>query len=86
MIMLPTMSIIGMSSATGRRGANGRDLERGQCWRAAIGPLTRFLVEHFWWGAGLPDQRADRAGDHSVAIRLLPESWRAEPPPWDGLR
>ncbi|MBN8867618.1 MAG: MFS transporter [Solirubrobacterales bacterium] len=87
MIMPPTMSII-------RDVFRDRD-ERVRAvgiWSAvsaggaAIGPLIGgFLVEHFWWGAVFLINVPIVLGILPVAIRLLPESRAAEPPPWDGL-
>ena len=87
MIMPPTMSIIrdvfrdreervravGIWSAVSAGGA-------------AIGPLIGgFLVEHFWWGAVFLINVPIVLVIIPVAIRLLPESRAAEPPPWDGF-
>jgi DHA2 family multidrug resistance protein-like MFS transporter len=87
MIMPPTMSII-------------RDVFRDRHERvravgiwsavsaggAAVGPLVGgFLVEHLWWGAVFLINVPIVLGILPVAIRLLPESRAAEPPPWDGL-
>jgi len=53
---------------------------------AAVGPLIGgFLVEHFWWGAVFLINVPIVVGIFPVAVRLLPESRAAEPPPWDGL-
>ena len=87
MIMPPTMSII-------RDVFRDRD-ERVKAvgiWSAvsaggaAIGPLIGgFLVEHFWWGAVFLINVPIVLIIIPIAIRLLPESRAAEPPPWDGL-
>lgn len=87
MIMPPTMSII-------RDVFRDRD-ERVRAvgiWSAvsaggaAIGPLIGgFLVEHFWWGAVFLINVPIVLVIVPVAMRLLPESRAAEPPPWNGL-
>ena len=87
MIMPPTMSII-------------RDVFRDRVERvravgiwsavsaggAAIGPLIGgFLVEHFWWGAVFLINIPIVLVIIPIALKLLPESRAAKPPPWDGL-
>lgn len=87
MIMPPTMSIIrdvfrdreervravGIWSAVSAGGA-------------AIGPLIGgFLVEHFWWGAVFLINIPIVLVIIPIALKLLPESRAANPPPWDGL-
>ena len=87
MIMPPTMSIIrdvfrdreervravGIWSAVSAGGA-------------AVGPLIGgFLVEHFWWGAVFLINVPIVLVIIPIALRLLPESRAAKPPPWDGL-
>ncbi|HMT06172.1 MAG TPA: MFS transporter [Solirubrobacterales bacterium] len=87
MIMPPTMSII-------------RDIFRDReervravgIWSAvsaggaAIGPLIGgFLVEHFWWGAVFLINVPIVMVIVPVALKLLPESRAAAPPPWDSL-
>jgi len=53
---------------------------------AAVGPLVGgFLVEHFWWGAVFLINVPISLFIIPVALRLLPESRAAKPPPWDGL-
>lgn len=85
MIMPPTMSII-------RDVFRDRD-ERVRAvgiWSAvsaggaAIGPLIGgFLVEHFWWGAVFLINVPIVLVIIPIAMRLLPESRAAQPPPWD---
>ena len=87
MIMPPTMSII-------RDVFRDRD-ERVKAvgiWSAvsaggaAIGPLIGgFLVEHFWWGAVFLINVPVVLIIIPIALRLLPESRAANPPPWDSL-
>ncbi len=87
MIMPPTMSII-------RDVFRDRD-ERVRAvgiWSAvsaggaAVGPLVGgFLVEHLWWGAVFLINVPIVLAIIPVAMRLLPESRAATPPPWDGL-
>lgn len=87
MIMPPTMSII-------------RDIFRDReervkavgIWSAvsaggaAIGPLIGgFLVEHFWWGAVFLINVPIVLIIIPIALKLLPESKAANPPPWDSF-
>lgn len=87
MIMPPTMSII----RDVFRDRNERVRAVG-IWSAvsaggaAIGPLIGgFLVEHFWWGAVFLINVPIVAIVIPIALRLLPESRAAKPPPWDSL-
>ncbi|MGE0065726.1 MAG: MFS transporter [Solirubrobacterales bacterium] len=51
---------------------------------AAIGPLVGgFLVEHWWWGAVFLINVPVVLIVLPIALRLLPESRAAKPPPWD---
>jgi DHA2 family multidrug resistance protein-like MFS transporter len=51
---------------------------------AAVGPLVGgFLVEHFWWGSVFLVNVPVLALVLPFALRILPESRAAEPPPWD---
>ncbi|HEX3240822.1 MAG TPA: MFS transporter [Solirubrobacterales bacterium] len=50
---------------------------------AAIGPLVGgFLVEHWWWGAVFLINVPIVLVVLPIAVKLLPESRAAEPPPW----
>lgn len=51
---------------------------------AAVGPLIGgFLVEHWWWGAVFLINVPIVLVVLPLAVKLLPESRAAEPPPWD---
>ncbi len=51
---------------------------------AAVGPLVGgFLVEHFWWGSVFLVNVPVLALVLPFAMRILPESRAADPPPWD---
>ncbi len=53
---------------------------------AAVGPLVGgFLVEHFWWGSVFLVNVPVLAVVLPFALRILPESRAAQPPPWDLL-
>jgi MFS transporter, DHA2 family, multidrug resistance protein len=53
---------------------------------AAVGPLVGgFLVEHWWWGAVFLINVPVVLIVLPVAVKLLPESRAAVPPPWDML-
>ncbi|MBS1676693.1 MAG: MFS transporter [Actinobacteria bacterium] len=51
---------------------------------AAVGPLIGgFLVEHWWWGAVFLINVPIVLIVLPIAVKLLPESRAADPPPWD---
>lgn len=53
---------------------------------AAIGPLVGgFMVEHWWWGAVFLINVPVVLVVLPLALRLLPVSRAAEPPPWDSV-
>ncbi len=87
MIMPPTMSII--RDVFRDRGERVRAVgiwSAVSAGGAAVGPLVGgFLVEHFWWGAVFLINVPIVLIIIPVALRLLPESRAAEPPPWDSL-
>lgn len=87
MIMPPTMSII--RDVFRDRGERVRAVgiwSAVSAGGAAIGPLIGgFLVEHLWWGAVFLINVPIVLVVIPVALRLLPESRAAEPPPWDSL-